>query len=78
MSYKMKVTYFKPSGKYYAEGKYETEMESIPVIHEEFKQMMRSGNCPGLVKGATGYFAVLDCDAHHAGYPIMIKTGVSL
>jgi len=68
-TYTIKVTYFKPSGKFYAEGEYETFLDHMFEVFEEFEEMLKKGVRPGLVNGHSNFTAVLDCDNHPFGYP---------
>lgn len=45
---KVKLTYFKPSGKYYIDGEYFTELDTFWEIIEEVYTKLIVGNCPGL------------------------------
>lgn len=49
---KVKLTYFKPSGKYYSEGEYETSFKTFHQIIAEVETMLRQGKNPGLVDTA--------------------------
>lgn len=46
---KVEITYFKPSGKYYATGEYETSASHIYAVVDEVRKMFGCGECPGLV-----------------------------
>jgi len=70
-SAKIKVTYFKPSGKYYSEGEYETKQEQMHLVFDEFKAMLERGERPGLCDGHSDFTAILDCSKHPLGYPAM-------
>lgn len=70
--YKIVVTWFKESGKYYAEGEYYTQHEGMLEVIEEFRQMLARGKRPGLVDCTKHEFtAVLNCDGHPHGFPMM-------
>lgn len=47
---KIKLTYFKASGKYYCDGEYETSQEYPFQIYEEVKSW-NNGKLPGLSTG---------------------------
>ena len=70
----VKITYFKPSGKYYTSGEYETSAEvkdgmvSMYIVSDEIKRMRSEKKLPGIVNGS-GFFIVADCAE---GYPIML------
>jgi len=68
-TYTIKVTYFKQSGKFYAEGEYETSLSYMFEVFREFEEMLKKGIRPGLVNGHSNFIAVLDCEGHPKGYP---------
>jgi len=65
----IKVLYFRPSGKFYAEGSYQTRMWNMFNVFDEFRDMLKRGERPGLCSGNSGFTAVLICDGHPNGYP---------
>ena len=74
----VKVTYFKPSGKYYSEAIYKTKQKTVYSIFDEFKSMLRNGIRPGLLNrkisplvpvSSDGLTAVVDLPDHPQGYP---------
>lgn len=48
---KVKLTYFKESGKYYTEGEYETKLDHFHDVINEVRGMQSRGELPGLSKG---------------------------
>ncbi len=70
----IKLTYFKESGKYYAEG--ELEVTADVKMYELFnrvRHMRDRGNLPGLGEGCGKEFTVhIDADDHPLGYPALI------
>lgn len=48
MTIKVKLTYFKRSGKYYSEGEFETENQWLHEITDEVRKMRADGKLPGL------------------------------
>ena len=54
MSGKVKLQYFKASGKYYSEGEYDTSLEDWEV-YAEVKTMLRLGTLPGLRDGCVEF-----------------------
>lgn len=72
--YEIKVTWFKQSGKYYSDGSYFTERESMFDVFQDFEKMLEDGIRPGLVNSKKNeFFAVLDCSAHPYGFPAMFR-----
>lgn len=49
---KVKLTYFKPSGKYYSEGECEIRTSMFHLMVAEVSRMLNNGDCPGLTKHA--------------------------
>lgn len=75
--YTIKVDWFKPSGKYYAQGEYVTSHEHMLDVFNEFREMLNSGVRPGLVNSEHNeFFAILDCSHHPQGYPKMFYPNV--
>ena len=56
---KVKLTYFKESGKYYTDETYETDKEMMNDVYDEVRQMQRDGKLPGLVEGGGKEFTIL-------------------
>lgn len=73
MSHKVKLTYFKPSGKYYSQGEYQSDEDHAFNVFDEVKTMQREGKLPGLVEGGGKHFFIhLDPVEHPLGYPALI------
>ena len=70
--YKVKLTYFKCSGKYYSEGEYESSREHPFEIFLEAREMLNRRKRPGLVDGENEFFVVVDLPDHPSGYPCLI------
>jgi hypothetical protein len=56
---KVKLTYFKESGKYYTDEIYETDKEMMYDVYDEVRQMQREGKLPGLIEGCGQEFIIL-------------------
>jgi hypothetical protein len=70
---KVKLTYFKESGKYYSNGEYETKQQMMYDVYEEVRQMQKDGKLPGLVDGGGKEFTVLvEIPDHPCGCPQLI------
>jgi hypothetical protein len=54
---KVKLTYFKESGKYYTEGIYQTKVPEYYDfdVYSEVRMMARTGKLPGLVAGCVEF-----------------------
>lgn len=72
MPYTVKLTYFKQSGKYYGEGEYTSEEESLWQIWEEIEDMFRRKKRPGLVDGAQEFNTLVNVPDHPNAHPHMI------
>ena len=58
-TYRVELTYFKTSGKYYTSGSFPVFKEPISEIRERVKTMIRKGKLPGLREGAGSIYLVL-------------------
>lgn len=67
---KVRLTYFRDSGKYYSGGEYETTQEHMFQIFDEVREMQRAGRLPGLVDGSH-FITLIDSD-HPQSYPHLI------
>jgi len=69
--YKIKLTYFKESGKYYTEDFYETDKLWMFEIIEEVKQMKEGQRLPG-ISGNEWIIHIEAEESHPNGYPCLI------
>ncbi len=71
---KIKLTYFKKSGKYYTEAEFESQYNSdrLWLITDEVKRMQMEGNLPGLISGGGLRFFVLVEPQEDASVPALI------
>ncbi len=58
---KVRIIYYKQTGKYYSEGFYETKKEHMFEVFDEVRLMLVSGKRPGLVDGFDQFHVVVDC-----------------
>ena len=72
MSYRVQLTYFKPSGKYYSTGDYDTDREWMFEIFEEVRELRDAGNLPHLVKGSKEFHILVEVPGHPHAYPALI------
>ena len=61
---KVQLTYFKTTGKYYSQGEYETEHESLIEIWHEVRGMLYQGKRPGLVDGHDAFHILIQVADH--------------
>ena len=73
---KVKLTYFRASGKYATEGEYETAYSALYVIWEEVADKNRSGTLPGVVAGTHMPLILIDVPEHEYNHPHMIVSRV--
>lgn len=71
------LTYFKPTGKYYTSGKYNSKKEHCFEIFEEVEELARDGVLPGLIpagKERYQYDILVNFGPDNdKGYPALIK-----
>jgi hypothetical protein len=67
---KVKLTYFRKSGKYYSNGKFDVP-DDTPyfVIIEKVRKMQRDGKLPGLAQGYTNVLIYIRCPGHEHDHP---------
>lgn len=75
MGFKVELTYFKESGKFYACGEYESNKSKMHEIFDEVRAMLESGNCPGLVDGKCEFYALINVPEHPNYYPHLYVPG---
>jgi hypothetical protein len=75
VSWTIKLTYFKPSGKYYTHGEYRTNKANMFEIADEVEHMNTHGALPGLTSGCEGYFHIhIDAGDHPNAYPVLVPS----
>lgn len=72
MEWKIKLTYFRRSGKYYSDGEYVTQNTDMFAVFEEVRRMYEGGVLPGLVAGHSYFIVYIDANMHPRGYPGLI------
>ena len=73
--YKVKIEYYKSTGKFYSEGEYETSYSDMWAIFTEVATMLAKGKRPGLVDcepGQNEFFAVVRVPSHPCEFPQLI------
>lgn len=70
--YKVELTYFRESGKYYCHGEYEAP--DVPLYHiwSQVMRMKDNGNLPGLVRGANEFHVLINVPGHPHDHPHLI------
>jgi hypothetical protein len=69
---KVNLTYFKDTGKYYCEGLYHTNLDPLFEIWDEVREMKKVGALPGLVKGSTEFYVLVEVPEHEHNHPRLI------
>lgn len=68
--WKVKLTYFTPSGIYYSEGEYETQHDRAWRVFGEVNVMKIEGRLPGLARGAREFHILVTfAEDHPNGCP---------
>ena len=68
--YKIKLIYFKKTGKYYTEGIYYSNGAYMFDIEREVKQMRDNKKLPGI--GGSDWIIYIDAGEHPNAYPFLI------
>jgi len=69
----VRLDYFKPNGKWYGEGYYETSHRPLFSIWQDVREMLRVGTRPGLVDSESNEFNVLvSVPKHEHAHPHMV------
>lgn len=69
---KIKLTYFKRSGKLYSTGEYETTREHMFEIYREVAEMRARGELPDLMPGCTEFVVLVEAPDHRHNAPQLI------
>lgn len=69
---KVELTYFKPSGKYYSSGEYDTDPKPLFRIFEEVADKARTRNLPGLMVGHSEFIVLVEVPEHEHAYPCLV------
>ncbi len=72
VKFKVELTYFKQSGKYYSTASYTSQEEKLFKIFEEVREMKRIGKLPGLVSGCTEFLVLINVSNHPHNHPRLI------
>ena len=69
---KVLLDYFKPSGKWYGEGEFETQPKELYEIWDQVKEMLSRRELPGLIKGHSKFITSVDVPDHPHRHPRLI------
>jgi hypothetical protein len=70
--YRVNLTYFKPNGKYYGDGLYNSQKESLWEIFIEVEKMWGERRLPGLMGGHSTFITLIDVPDHPHKHPHLI------
>jgi hypothetical protein len=76
--YKVKLDYFKRSGKWYSDGEYETEKSELFEIWEEVGEMAEKKRLPGLMEGHSDFVVLVSVPDHPHDHPHLVIEGDNL
>lgn len=72
---KVRLTYFKPNGKFYSSGEYTSAYPAgrpLYVFWDEVEELARTRSLPGLVQGHDDYIILVDVPQHANRHPCLI------
>ena len=69
---KVKLTYFKPNGKYYSSGNYMTTKKDLYDIWEEVEHLQEQGRLPDFGGSARHFIISVDIPGHQHEHPHLI------
>lgn len=70
--WRVRLTYFKDTGKFYSEGEYVSEKLALWEIWDEVKEMLKVGKRPGLVDRVNDFYVTVDVPEHPHNHPVLI------
>lgn len=75
--FRVHINYFKVTGKWYAEGSYDSEAEYYHELVSEVQHMFREHRRPGLVDGPLEFFAHVIAEREPLAIPFLVRPGIS-
>jgi len=72
---KVKITYYKSTGKWYSDEEFESKLPEGSALHhywEELEQMFGRNERPGLIDGENEFIVVIEVPGHEHAHPRMI------
>ena len=69
---KVKLSYFKPSGKWYSDGEFDAEPKALYEIWHEVERLRDRGRLPGLMPGHSPYIVFVDVPEHEHNHPHLV------
>lgn len=74
----VKLTYFKfdhQSGKYYAEGEFDSNKDHLFEIWEQVREMLNEKRLPGLVENHSAFYVLAEVPGHPFEHPHLLVPG---
>ena len=68
----IKLTYFKPSGKYYTSESITTPLATLPISWSQVRQWHNDGQLPGLTGASQGWTVLIEVPTHPHNHPRLI------
>jgi len=68
---KVNLDYFKESGKWYAEGSFESNRTELYEIFADVQNMLDKNILPGLAPGHSCFYVIIDVPDHKNNHPHM-------
>lgn len=71
---RVELQYFKPRGKWYADGGYNTQLEELHDIWHEVSELRETGMLPGLARSTRGhdYHVLINVPGHKHEHPTLL------
>lgn len=69
---KVKLTYFKPGGKYYGGGEYNTNRKYLNEIWDEVREFRKKDELPGIISGKE-FIILIEVPEHMHNHPRLIN-----
>lgn len=75
----VKLTYFKPCGKYYSEGEFTVDAaQPLFKIWDFIDELIKQKKLPGLVRGHSSFIVLVNVPGHMHEHPILLNTSCAL
>lgn len=71
-AYTVKCTYFKDTGKYYADGETRMDLLAISDAWDYIREKNKNGGLPGLVESSRGWIILVEVPDHPHSHPKLI------
>lgn len=68
----IKLTYFKPSGKWYTDGVFTSKLEYMYEIFDHVRDLRNTSKLPGLGSGSWDGYILVTSDDHPCAYPGLV------